>query len=467
MTRRARKAPRRSTTRLSSGRRRAIQLIKALRYKAAAKPLVGVIMTRNKLGVALVAKSAIMVMPNEAEPFLAAALNGTDPDFVKLQVDWGDDKGYIPNLIDVLGYTALDSSRDTILSYIPKIDSDQTRAGAAKMLVWFTPTPALISTFKGVYAKLPPIASARDTGDTGLERSDLLSVASQFFDPSLGPWALGEAANAKGTIMLAAKAGALQSAIKLMGPTDKKAVEAALTNLDNSGLNAKEKQDAAQVHVIYKNASESLDKCGVDRHLLREDPRRSHRADAQRELEGDQGGAHGRHCYGNDATRKALIAHIPKVTNPGARLAMAVSINHLAPKGDTGDADALDKIVEGDTTRKDTEAMMGDDALSKVALMLRAAHGAVAVGMIRIEVESGQKRGTKVESSSEVLRIGRADGNDLLLPDDHVSGDHARLNLSGERWVLSRPSVDERNGARARRRAAHGRRRRAGAPRER
>ena len=57
--------------------------------------------------------------------------------------------------------------------------------------------------------------------------------------------------------------------------------------------------------------------------------------------------------------------------------------------------------------------------------------------MIRIEVESGQKRGTKVESSSDVLRIGRADGNDLLLPDDHVSGDHARVQLSGERWVLS------------------------------
>ncbi len=56
--------------------------------------------------------------------------------------------------------------------------------------------------------------------------------------------------------------------------------------------------------------------------------------------------------------------------------------------------------------------------------------------MIRIEVESGQKRGTKVESSSDVLRIGRADGNDLLLPDDHVSGDHARVQVSGDDWVL-------------------------------
>src|SRR5580692_6398052 len=56
--------------------------------------------------------------------------------------------------------------------------------------------------------------------------------------------------------------------------------------------------------------------------------------------------------------------------------------------------------------------------------------------MIRIEVESGQKRGTKVESSTHVLRIGRADGNDLLLPDDHVSGDHARVQVTGDQWTL-------------------------------
>ena len=82
--------------------------------------------------------------------------------------------------------------------------------------------------------------------------------------------------------------------------------------------------------------------------------------------------AHMAGVLGNDKTRKDLIAHITKVTNPGARLAMVVAIDHLAPKGDAADADALDKIVADDTTRKDNEALKGDDALSKVALMLRA-----------------------------------------------------------------------------------------------
>ena len=74
--------------------------------------------------------------------------------------------------------------------------------------------------------------------------------------------------------------------------------------------------------------------------------------------------------------------------------------------------------------------------------------------MIRIAVESGQKRGASVESSSEVLRIGRADGNDLLLPDDHVSGDHARVQIAARPLGTPRSEIDERHGRRAWQRAA-------------
>ncbi len=56
--------------------------------------------------------------------------------------------------------------------------------------------------------------------------------------------------------------------------------------------------------------------------------------------------------------------------------------------------------------------------------------------MIRIEVESGQAKGKRLESEADVVRVGRAEGNDLLLPDDHVSGDHARIQFVGERYVL-------------------------------
>jgi hypothetical protein len=352
-----------------------IQLLKEMKYKPAAKPLVTVLMTHNKLGLANLAQAAIQRMPNEAEPFLAAALTGSDPDLAKLQADWDPKtKDYIPIIINVLAYTSLDSAREAITNFIPQLDNDTNRAAAGQMLIWFPTTPALIATFKGIYAKLPPIAD-KGGSDTGQERAQLLGVASEFFDQSLGPWALAESANAKGTNMLSAKVGAIQSAVKLMGPADKANVEKALTNLENSGLSVKEKQSVSDnVRSVFKYASEAVDKCSTDPACyvkVLEDPIPQTLNANWKAIKA----AHMAGVLGNDATRKDLIAHIPKVLNPGARLAIAVAINHLAPKGDNGDADALDKIVEGDTARKDAEALKGDDALTKVALMLRARAG--------------------------------------------------------------------------------------------
>ena len=351
----------------------AIQVIKELQYKAAAKPLVQVLMTHNKLGIAALAQSAIQRMPKDAEPHLAAALTGSDPDLAKLQADWDlKTKDYVPIIINVLAYTSLDSARDAILAYIPQLDNDTNRSAAAQMLIWFPTTPMTVATFKGLYSKLPPIASNTSSGDTGNERAQLLGVASEFFEPSLGPWAVSEASTAKGTNMLSAKVSAIQSAIKLMGPADKTTVEKALTNLESSGLTAKEKEAVSNnVRAVFKNASESLDKCqsNADCYVkVLEEPIPQALNANWKAIKS----AHMAGVLGNEKTRKDLIAHITKVTNPGARLAMAVAINHLAPKGDAADADALEKIVADDTTRKDNEALKGDDALSKVALMLRA-----------------------------------------------------------------------------------------------
>ena len=61
--------------------------------------------------------------------------------------------------------------------------------------------------------------------------------------------------------------------------------------------------------------------------------------------------------------------------------------------------------------------------------------------MIRLEVVRGQSVGTVLEPSSDIVRIGRADGNDLVLPDTHVSSEHAKIVFSGDRYVV----VDQRS----------------------
>ncbi|HEX8795417.1 MAG TPA: sigma 54-interacting transcriptional regulator [Polyangiaceae bacterium] len=51
--------------------------------------------------------------------------------------------------------------------------------------------------------------------------------------------------------------------------------------------------------------------------------------------------------------------------------------------------------------------------------------------MIKLEVTQGQTRGTRHESSADVIRLGRSADNDLVLPDEPVSSEHARIVYVG------------------------------------
>jgi Nif-specific regulatory protein len=57
--------------------------------------------------------------------------------------------------------------------------------------------------------------------------------------------------------------------------------------------------------------------------------------------------------------------------------------------------------------------------------------------MLKLEVVRGLSAGKTLESAADLVRIGRAEGNDLTLSDGLVSSEHARLVLTGDRWVLA------------------------------
>jgi transcriptional regulator with GAF, ATPase, and Fis domain len=56
--------------------------------------------------------------------------------------------------------------------------------------------------------------------------------------------------------------------------------------------------------------------------------------------------------------------------------------------------------------------------------------------MIRLDVSQGLTAGARHESSADVVRLGRAEGNDFTLPDAHVSGEHARIVFGGHRYFI-------------------------------
>jgi Nif-specific regulatory protein len=56
--------------------------------------------------------------------------------------------------------------------------------------------------------------------------------------------------------------------------------------------------------------------------------------------------------------------------------------------------------------------------------------------VIRLEVVEGRDEGRRLESSDDVVRIGRSDLNDLILGEWHVSGEHASIVLAGDHYVV-------------------------------
>lgn len=352
-----------------------IQLLGELKFGPAARALVTVLMTKNKLKLAAPAKTALLKIPKDSVPLMAGALNGTDGDLAKLQADWGPEKGYVLILADILSYASTNAAKDAMLAAIPALDNDTNRAAIAQSLIWFPSDPKLVDAFKNLYGKLPPIADKGGGDDTGRERAGLLQVGSEFYDPSLTPWLLKEAGGAKGDFVILAQIGAIQASIKLMQPDQKKMVSDALAVLEKQSLAPAEKKGVESLRSVFTMASEVLDKCQKDVgcYLTALDTPVTASPEA----------ANWRHIkaaamcgmLGNEATRKALVDKLPKVTNPGARLAAAIAIDHLTPAGDVATAAALDKIVDGDKEKNNADVLKGDDALVKVALRLRGRAG--------------------------------------------------------------------------------------------
>ncbi len=56
--------------------------------------------------------------------------------------------------------------------------------------------------------------------------------------------------------------------------------------------------------------------------------------------------------------------------------------------------------------------------------------------MIRVEVVEGQEKGRSIESRADALHIGRGEGNDLVLSEWHVSGEHASIVSTGDHYVV-------------------------------
>ncbi len=338
----------------------AIQIIGELKFAAAAKSLVNVLLSPAKSDLRATTNSALMKMPKEAETQLVAALNGTDPDFVKAEAAFGPEKTHIAILTDSIAYISRPAGRDATLAALAQVDNDSNRVIVAQSLYRFPGDPRILPAFLDAYKKVPAnshIAMLR--GDFG--RANLALVSAHFYDPNLVDWLLKEMAGATGDEVDALRLFGLEAAIKLMPAAKTKAVNDAIA-----------KYGTPREQEMWKPAAHVVEKCNADAScyvkFLDEPIPSSPKTANMGAIKASYMAA----IFGNAGTAKELASKVDKVKDGGARLALVEAIDHLLPPGDNAVAEMLEKVVDADKANGNQAVLQADDAVVKVALRLRA-----------------------------------------------------------------------------------------------
>lgn len=343
----------------------AVQVISDLQYKKAIHPLIVALLTPTKTA-ALGAKIqfALLKMAKDAEPELIKALNGSDPDYAA-QGPW-EDKTNVGVIAEVLAIIGRPAGRDAILAALPNADTGTARTELAQALTQMPNDPRNEAAFLDTYRKVP-----WDDQDALLgalpPRIALAQQSAKFYDPKLVPWLIKEM---KGAPDFSGRLVMLEAEAKLMTPDTQDDVAARLP-----GIKAETPADGyAKVQAMYDAMNSALSKCKSDAScylsILDEPIPVSPSTAYYKQVKATWMAV----IYGGNnaaATRSALVAKLPKVTNTGARIAICEAIDELSPTGDVASADALQKVVDADTKSGDANLIATDNTVAQVSWRLR------------------------------------------------------------------------------------------------
>jgi hypothetical protein len=349
------------TDQLEFWQQTAIQIILELKFVPGARALVVLILTPSKAGLRNAANAALMRMPQAAEPLLISALKGTDPEFTKLAALF-EDKGAVAVVGDSVSWLSRPAGKAAILEALSNADTDTNRTVLAQSLVHFSPDASVVKAFLDAYAKLLPNAGLTMAGQTSNARGALAGASGLLFQGNLTDWLVKEIVTAKGDSADELQLHALESAIKLMQPSQMSKVEDAVN-----------KFGAPREKGLYKVAAGVVNKCHEDTKCYLAVIDQPINPDVDTAAEGPVKAAWMAVEYAgsNAATvRAALLDKVDGIKAPGLRLVVAESIVALAPAGDPAAADKLDKIVAADAAKG--ERNRANDSVVKVANQLRA-----------------------------------------------------------------------------------------------
>jgi hypothetical protein len=309
------------------------------------KPLLKVLLEKDKAEIAGTALVGIVKIGAGAIPVLLDVLAGKDTEMVdfaksKATDGSGNPKSYVAASAVALGAIGRADARAAMIQALKASDNEMNRAVLARELTLLPASPEAIKAFQAGYDKVPATASIWPSMFAA--RPALLTASARFYDAETVPWLLTQANAAKGKDE-EAKSAALMSAIEVMKGAHVAKVKAAIDKIGG------EKEKSA-----FKAASEVLVKCAedVDCYL------------AKLKDEDASGGFVGvKAAYmvgllGDTRAGVEVVKLLPGVRQADVRAAALLAIDHAVQKDTAAVADALQKVVDDKS---------GDTALAKVA----------------------------------------------------------------------------------------------------
>jgi len=337
--------------------RTSAELLGNLGDAGATKPLLKVLMEKDKADVAGAALLSIVKIGAGAVPVLVDVLAGKDAEMVEFSksksVDFsGSSKSYVGASAMALGAIGRGDTRAPMIQALKSADHETNRAVAARELTLLPANPDAIKAFQAGYEKVP--ASASIWPSMFAARPALLTASARFYDAEMVPWLLNQASAAKGSDE-ETLAAALTSAVKLMRVAQVAKVKVIVEKIGSE----KEKN-------AFKAASDVLAKCAEDVECyiarLKDD-------DTSGEFTAVKA-AHMVGMFGDTRAGMEVVKLLPGLRNPDARAAAVLAIDRAVQKDTAPVADALQKLV--DDQSGESSAALSSTAAEQVVFRLRA-----------------------------------------------------------------------------------------------
>jgi hypothetical protein len=344
----------------------AVQLLGTIGDPAGVDPLLKVMLDPTKGALQMDAAIALVKLGKPAVARATQLLGGEDKDLVAFASARArkaaglaappNDSPHVRAAAIVLGTIGHASAAPALIGALEKEKNEINQAVILRELAKLPSSPDIEKAFKAGFERLDPEAVI----PPGLPALQVLASesATSFFDPELVPWLISEAAKVKGDDDT--QSALLEASIKLMVPEQVASVGAAV---DKYGTEL-EKGAFGEAALVVKS-------CGKEVSCYLDATQKPANQSEKNQFSGIKA-AYMVGVYGNEKVRDQLVAAIDPISNAAVRFTAAKVIDHLSPSGSTAAADELQKLVDANLKRGDSNKIAGDAPLKQVIYRLRS-----------------------------------------------------------------------------------------------